>query len=100
MLYHWDEFVHWQQQMQTFDEYPGFTLVKQINQFAKMGKQNIPVMIQIDNIESLARYLGQFQAWQGFLRSIEKITQELPGLASWLPGTLGILLNICRFGIN
>lgn len=110
MLYHWDEFVHWQQQMQTFDEYPGFTLVKQINQFAKMGKQNIPVMIQIDNIESLARYLGQFQAWQGFLRSIEKITQELPGLASWLPGNARYiveymqvwdkLIRVCQYFLN
>ncbi len=83
-LHSYDEVKIWLDNINELNTVQGFSLKKQQTNYAKVGKQIIPISLTITNIEALARYLGKWQNWQKFLTNVELINQALPQLGSWL----------------
>ncbi|WP_372881281.1 Wadjet anti-phage system protein JetD domain-containing protein [Psychromonas sp.] len=85
----------------------GVTLIKQEISYSKMGRQRMPVALEFSDLASLAKYLGQWQAWQQFEHAAEKIITALPELLEWLRKNpaqvqkyLGVwreLIAVCQF---
>ncbi|MFD1007464.1 Wadjet anti-phage system protein JetD domain-containing protein [Oceanisphaera ostreae] len=86
------------------------TLIEQEFQFSTMGRQRLPVAIEFANMEALARFLGQLQAWRHFVADCTLISDSFPELRPWLPqaaATIGKyvgcwpqLLAVCRYLVN
>ena len=82
-------------------------LVEQEFQFSTMGRQRLPVAIEFANMEALARFLGQLQAWRHFVADSKLISDSFPELTPWLPQAAAIigkyagcwpqLLAVCRY---
>jgi hypothetical protein len=83
-LHHYDEVKSWLADINKLSKVQGFTLEKQQANYANMGKQIIPVALIIVNIETLARYLSQWQRWQKYLNTVSLINKALPRLNTWL----------------
>ena len=110
LLHDYSTVKNWLEDLQSFTLIKGITLRKQQINYNKMGKQQIPIAIEIVNIETLARYLGKWQAWQKFVQNFEQICQQLPSLTEWLTensaqiekyqGSWSALINVCLYFIK
>ncbi|MFT5807167.1 MAG: hypothetical protein ACI9LG_001458 [Moritella dasanensis] len=67
-----------------FVHLPGVRLIKQEIAYNKMGRQRMPAAVEFVDLESLARYLGQWQVWLKFNASVDKILTVFPELGYWL----------------
>jgi hypothetical protein len=82
-------------------------VIRQEINFSSMGKQSLPVAIEFDTIEALARYLGKWQEWQLFCQNEQNITSKFPELKQWAiqsPGSIHKfqncwtpLLSVCQY---
>ena len=76
-------------------------------QFTSMGRQRLPVAVQIPSMDILVQILGQKTAWQAFRQDIELLRCTYPRLESWLPEQVALivrhhgkwprLLAVCRY---
>ncbi|REL25369.1 DUF3322 and DUF2220 domain-containing protein [Thalassotalea euphylliae] len=90
LLHEYQQVQGWLADMATFDAIKGFTLVKQDISYQKMGRQRMPNQLLIDDLESLARWLGQWQAWQRFDKSYQQVKKQMPMLLTWLVENPGL----------
>lgn len=60
-----------------------YTLITEERQFDKIGKQTVPVKINIDSIENYLRITGREKEYQIFCNNFSMIGQELPILKDW-----------------
>lgn len=84
LLHEYSQVQDWLDDLQSFTSIKGVTLLKQQINYSKMGKQLMPVAIEITDIEALARYIGKWQQWQKFMQLFEQICFQLPSLTDWL----------------
>ncbi|WP_446030024.1 Wadjet anti-phage system protein JetD domain-containing protein [Lelliottia amnigena] len=76
-------------------------------QFSSMGRQRLPVSVQIPSMEILVQMLGQKTVWQSFCQDIELLRLTYPQLESWFPDQVALivrhhgkwprLLAVCRY---
>lgn len=113
-LHNYDQVQSYLTDMAKLTNKQGFSLEKQLINYASMGKQVIPCTISITNIETLAKYLNKWQAWQKFMTTIKLITKTLPQLQTWLIGLSRAavkeiekyqtawpkLINVCQYFIK
>jgi len=108
MLHQFDAIRSWVTELsEVFPSSSSIHVIRQEINFSAMGKQSIPVAIEFDNIEVLARYLGKWQEWQLFCLNQNKIINQFPKLKQWSiqsPGNIHKyrhcwtqLLNVCHY---
>lgn len=76
-------------------------------QFAKMGRHRLPVALQFQSFNSIARFLGELRLWKQFVQDCQLIIAQLPELNPWLgnnyaavlryQGKWRPLLAVCRY---
>ncbi len=102
------EFQTWQQALdRAFADVAGFELIKQGVNYPKIGRQRLPIALQINDIQALARYLGKWQRWQLVEQKIDQLKTQLPLLRDWLnshPGEVeqhltdwSTLIAVCQY---
>ena len=62
----------------------GYTLITEERQFAKIGKQIIPIKIVIDSVEDYLKIIGKEKDYQLFIKNSLLIIKELPILEKWI----------------
>lgn len=98
VLHHFDEVRSWINELsiqfnrQISDSATIKLIDKKIN-YAMMGKQAIPVAIEFNHVEAVAKYLGKWQQWQLFIKLYQHIIKDFPGLQNWLMGSPAIILK-------
>ncbi len=76
-------------------------------QFAKMGRHRLPVALQFQSFDSIARFVGELRLWKQFVLDCQLISQQLPELNLWLDHNYAVvlryqgkwrpLLAVCRY---
>ncbi|PMM02558.1 Wadjet anti-phage system protein JetD domain-containing protein [Vibrio breoganii] len=107
LLHEYQDVIEWLDNVADIERHHGVQLVKQQVSFTKLGKQNLPVAIRFADMESLARYLGKWQQWQGFHLAKQQIVSQFPQLMPWVVGSAALvdkhqaswpnLLKVCEY---
>ena len=110
LLHEYSQVQVWLDDLQRFTLIKGVTLLKQQVNYSKMGKQFMPVTIEIADIQTLARYLNKWQQWQKFIQLFEQICKQLPLITDWLAqnpaqiekyqSSWSQLVNVCLYFIK
>jgi len=66
----------------------GYTLITEEKQFDKIGKQTVPVKVNIDSIEDYVRITGKEKEYHAFCNNYLVICKELPILKDWAKANL------------
>lgn len=85
----------------------GLHMTMQEFHFSLVGRQRLPVAIQIPSMDILVKLLGQKSAWQAFLLDITLVRHSWPELENWLCDEVALvvrhqgkwprLLAVCRY---
>ncbi|NOQ78369.1 MAG: hypothetical protein GQ546_03105 [Gammaproteobacteria bacterium] len=106
LLHQFDEVRTWISDLTHHFTQGSIRIIRKEFNYSSMGKQSLPIAIEFEDIESIARYLGKWQEWQQFCHHYHTIKSTFPVLTGWLkqsPASIQKynnswpqLLNICR----